>query len=132
VATLDEILDLFVTEANKADMRAALEDLLVRTARELDFCGESSAAAEAIFGESDLKDIDGNSRYFDSDGKDCWGYDRDGYDRNGYTAEGFDRDGYSSLGYDRHGYNRDGYNYLGRDRHGNRRPVVADLTTPAV
>jgi len=70
-----------------------------------------------------------NKRGYDREGYDSYGYDKKGYDREGYDSYGFDKKGhdrggynshgYNKEGYDRKGYNKEGYNREGYDQNGN-------------
>lgn len=55
---------------------------------------------------------------FYKNGRDWYGYDKYGFDPNGLDKEGFNWEGYDKQGYDRDGFNAAGYNRAGFDARG--------------
>jgi hypothetical protein len=67
---------------------------------------------------ADGNEWDGELRFYDAAGYNCYGYNRAGYNVEGYNKAGYNVEGYNKWGYNRDGYNKDGYNEMGRDKDG--------------
>lgn len=123
-----------VTKPTKEQLAAVLPwmiDATIRYARESDLCEETYEALARILEpfvpiDEDREYGEDGFKYYDSDGYDCRGFDRNGYndlgfDRSGYDKDGFAPNGRNRKGYDREGFDRNGYNKDGFDRYGTNR-----------
>lgn len=100
-------------EISPVQIRAILEDRVVRAVREAGHCREADGVMKKAFQALEARGKSSRDRgdWRDSDGTNCWGdtwRDSEGYDRNGYGTNGRDREGYDREGYDARGFNREG------------------------
>ena len=61
---------------------------------------------------------DGDLKFYNAAGYDCYGLDREGYNKDGFNRNGYNKDGYDRYGYNREGYDKDGYDEAGRNKEG--------------
>lgn len=61
---------------------------------------------------------DGDLKFYNAAGYDCYGQDRQGYNKDGFNRNGYNKDGFNKWGYNRDGYDKDGFNESGRDKDG--------------